>query len=122
MAKEAKQASSINVSIQQQDHNEIQIKEITSSKVTPRKQPFSDQNRTPMRPAMTPIQSQKLIEPSLTEEMDLSDEDDKIVDNNEIKGIEPKEFKYDCNFFKVLREENQDLQEQSRSENSLAQS
>ena len=41
--------------------------------------------------------------------MDLSDEDDKIVDNNEIKGIEPKEFKYDCNFFKVLREENQDL-------------
>jgi hypothetical protein len=38
--------------------------------------------------------------------MDLSDEDDKIADNNEIEGIKPKPFKYECNFFKELRKEN----------------
>ena len=48
-----------------------------------------------------------MIEQSASIDIDISDEDDKIADNNEIVGIIPKKFRYDCNFFEELRKENQ---------------
>ena len=63
-----------------------------------------------------------MIEQSASIDIDISDEDDKIADNNEIEGITPNQFRYDCNFFEEMRKENQGQLEQTRTESELAQS
>ena len=61
-----------------------------------------------------------MIEPSISADLDLSDEDDKVAENNEIDGIVPKQFEPDCNFYEELKKENCGQLKQSETQNSLA--